>query len=140
SMEATGFFMGDVAYAGHGSFFSLLGQSEMLIGGVGAFIIGLLCFLGPAGKSAQFPFHVWLPDAMEGPTPVSAMIHAACMVSAGVYLTARLFPLFTPEVLEIIAIVGGFTALAAGTIGLVQTDLKKVLAYSTISQLGYMFL
>jgi len=140
AMRATGEFMGDVEYAGAGSLFAILGSKELLLGGIGASAIGLLCFIGPAGKSAQFPFHVWLPDAMEGPTPVSAMIHAACMVSAGVYLTARLFPLFTPDTLQIIAIVGGFTALAAGTIGLVQTDLKKVLAYSTISQLGYMFM
>jgi|GEM_PF-1108923 len=140
AMQTVGSYMGPVDYAGPGSMFDLVGGNWLLLGGLGATTIGFLCFLGPAGKSAQFPFHVWLPDAMEGPTPVSAMIHAACMVSAGVYLTARLFPLFPPDVLEIIAIIGGFTALAAGTIGLVQTDLKKVLAYSTISQLGYMFL
>ncbi|MEZ5988922.1 MAG: NADH-quinone oxidoreductase subunit L [Planctomycetota bacterium] len=101
---------------------------------------GLLIFLGPVGKSAQFPLHIWLPDAMEGPTPVSALIHAATMVAAGVYLIARLFPfyLFTPEVLLVIAILGAFTALIAATIGCTQWDIKKVLAYSTVSQLGFM--
>ncbi len=140
AMQQSGSYMGHVEYAGLGSIFDHVGTKWLMLGGAGATIIGILCFLGPAGKSAQFPFHVWLPDAMEGPTPVSAMIHAACMVSAGVYLTVRLFPLFTPDVLQVIAVIGGFTALAAGTVGLVQTDLKKVLAYSTISQLGYMFL
>ncbi|CAG0952436.1 hypothetical protein ARNL5_00211, partial [Anaerolineae bacterium] len=131
---------GLTTYAGPGSMFALMGAKAALVGGFALSIMGLLLFIGPVGKSAQFPLHVWLPDAMEGPTPVSAMIHAACMVSAGVYLTARLFPLFTPDALHVIAIVGGFTALFAGTIGLMQTDIKKVLAFSTISQLGYMFL
>ena len=99
---------------------------------------GVLIFLGAVGKSAQFPLHVWLPDAMEGPTPVSAMIHAATMVAAGVYLVARAFPVLAPGVLAIIAVVGAFTAFFAATIALTQDDLKKVLAYSTISQLGYM--
>jgi len=99
---------------------------------------GFLVFLGAVGKSAQFPLHVWLPDAMEGPTPVSAMIHAATMVAAGVYLLARTFPIMAPAVLAIIAVVGAFTALFAATIALTQDDLKKVLAYSTISQLGFM--
>jgi NADH-quinone oxidoreductase subunit L len=100
--------------------------------------IGL--FAGAAGKSAQFPLHVWLPDAMEGPTPVSALIHAATMVAAGVFLVARMYPLFSaaPDVLTGIAIVGGFTAIFAATMGLVMTDVKRVLAYSTVSQLGYM--
>ncbi|MGI9951057.1 NADH-quinone oxidoreductase subunit L [Moorellaceae bacterium AZ2] len=99
-----------------------------------------LVFIGPIGKSAQFPLHVWLPDAMEGPTPVSALIHAATMVAAGVYLLARAFVLFAslPSVMLIIAYVGGFTALFAATIGVVQRDIKRILAYSTISQLGYM--
>jgi proton-translocating NADH-quinone oxidoreductase chain L len=131
---------GLTTYAGPGSMFAMMGAKAALIGGFALSIMGVLLFIGPVGKSAQFPLHVWLPDAMEGPTPVSAMIHAACMVSAGVYLTARLFPLFTPDCLHVIALVGGFTALFAGTIGLMQTDIKKVLAYSTISQLGYMFL
>lgn len=101
---------------------------------------GILVFLGAVGKSAQFPLHVWLPDAMEGPTPVSAMIHAATMVAAGVYLCARAYPLFAPaeNVLTVIAVIGAFTAFFAATIALTQHDLKKVLAYSTISQLGYM--
>ena len=101
----------------------------------------LLVFLGAMGKSAQVPFHVWLPDAMEGPTPVSALIHAATMVVAGVYLVARLLPLFdvTPGALEVVLAVGLITALFAGVIALVQTDIKRVLAYSTISQLGFMF-
>jgi NADH-quinone oxidoreductase subunit L len=99
-----------------------------------------LVYLGAVGKSAQFPLHVWLPDAMEGPTPVSALIHAATMVTAGVYLVARTYPLFlgAPQVLTLIAWVGAFTALLAATLALVQTDLKRVLAYSTVSQLGYM--
>lgn len=104
--------------------------------------IALLLFAGAVGKSAQFPLHVWLPDAMAGPTPVSALIHAATMVAAGVYLVARAFPLFlsAPASLDWIALIGGFTAFFAATIALVQDDIKKVLAYSTISQLGYMFL
>jgi NADH-quinone oxidoreductase subunit L len=92
------------------------------------------------GKSAQFPLHVWLPDAMEGPTPVSALIHAATMVAAGVYLVGRLFPVFTLEVLLVIAVVGCLTLFIAATIALVATDIKRVLAYSTVSQLGYMML
>ncbi|HXG12515.1 MAG TPA: NADH-quinone oxidoreductase subunit L [Gemmataceae bacterium] len=101
---------------------------------------GLGIFLGCVGKSAQFPLHVWLPDAMEGPTPVSALIHAATMVAAGVYLVGRAFPLFTPEARLVIAYTGGITLFLAATIAVVQTDIKKVLAYSTVSQLGYMML
>src|SRR6185295_9612587 len=103
--------------------------------------IALLLFMGACGKSAQLPLHTWLPDAMEGPTPVSALIHAATMVTAGVYMVARCHKLFemAPVSLEVVAWVGGITALFAATIGLVQTDIKRVLAYSTISQLGYMF-
>ncbi len=99
-------------------------------------------FLGAMGKSAQFPLHVWLPDAMEGPTPVSALIHAATMVAAGVFLVARMFPLFenSPEALLTVAVIGGFTAIFAATMAMVMTDIKRVLAYSTISQLGYMML
>ncbi len=102
----------------------------------------LLLFCGAAGKSAQFPLHVWLPDAMEGPTPVSALIHAATMVTAGVYLVARCTPLYVaaPEAQLVVACIGGFTALLAALIALTQNDLKRVLAYSTLSQLGYMFL
>jgi NADH-quinone oxidoreductase subunit L len=103
------------------------------------FTLGL--FAGAVGKSAQFPLHIWLPDAMEGPTPVSALIHAATMVAAGVYLIARFFPSFEAapaEVTTLVAYIGGFTALIAATMGIVATDIKRVLAYSTISQLGYM--
>jgi len=105
-------------------------------------LIGLLLFLGACGKSAQIPLHVWLPDAMEGPTPVSALIHAATMVTAGVYMVARLGPLYAhaPLAMQTVAVVGTVTALMAATIAIVQTDIKKVLAYSTVSQLGYMFL
>jgi NADH-quinone oxidoreductase subunit L len=104
------------------------------------FALGI--FAGAAGKSAQFPLHVWLPDAMEGPTPVSALIHAATMVAAGVYLVARFFPVFeaSSDARHVVAWIGGITALIAATIALVQTDFKRVLAYSTISQLGYMML
>jgi len=104
--------------------------------------ICILLFTGAVGKSAQLPLYVWLPDAMEGPTPVSAFIHAATMVTAGVYMVARMHPLFSraPIAMLIVAIVGAATAFYSATIGLVQTDIKKVLAYSTVSQLGYMFL
>src|SRR5499426_435197 len=103
--------------------------------------IALLLFMGACGKSAQLPLHVWLPDAMEGPTPVSALIHAATMVTAGVYMVARSHTLFERSgvALEVVAIVGTLTAIFAATVGLVQTDIKRVLAYSTVSQLGYMF-
>ncbi|NOY53788.1 MAG: NADH-quinone oxidoreductase subunit L [Deltaproteobacteria bacterium] len=105
-------------------------------------VICLLLFVGAMGKSAQFPLHVWLPDAMEGPTPVSALIHAATMVTAGVYMVARANPLFAESktALMVVGIVGGFTAFFAATIALAQNDIKRVLAYSTVSQLGYMFL
>ena len=104
--------------------------------------ICLLLFAGAIGKSAQLPLYVWLPDAMEGPTPVSALIHAATMVTAGVYMVARMHPLFSraPIAMFVVALVGAVTAFYAATIALVQTDIKKVLAYSTVSQLGYMFL
>ncbi len=103
-------------------------------------IAGVLIFCGAIGKSAQIPLHTWLPDAMEGPTPVSALIHAATMVAAGVYLTARMFPILTADSSLVIAYVGGITALVAATIAIVRFDIKRVLAYSTISQLGYMML
>ena len=99
---------------------------------------GILLFCGAVGKSAQFPLHVWLPDAMEGPTPVSALIHAATMVTAGVYMVGRTFVFYTADVLLVIAYIGMITAFMAATIAIVQIDIKKVLAYSTISQLGYM--
>jgi NADH-quinone oxidoreductase subunit L len=104
--------------------------------------IAALLFCGAIGKSAQFPLHVWLPDAMEGPTPVSALIHAATMVAAGVYMVARLFPIFSQskDAMLLVAAIGGFTALLAATLGLVAFDIKRVMAYSTISQLGYMML
>src|SRR5258706_5853063 len=117
-----------------------------IFGLTAAGLIGLLLFIGTIGKSAQWPLHVWLPDAMEGPTPVSAMIHAATMVSAGVYMVIRIFPLFTADfdghtlttTMSIVAFIGAFTALFAATIAVAQNDIKRVLAYSTISQLGYM--
>jgi NADH-quinone oxidoreductase subunit L len=109
---------------------------------VPASLVGILLFIGATGKSAQIPLHVWLPDAMAGPTPVSALIHAATMVTAGVYLVARMSGIYlqAPEASAVIAVVGVCTAFFAATIALVQTDIKKVLAYSTVSQLGFMFL
>src|SRR6202012_1599694 len=95
-------------------------------------------FLGVAAKSAQFPLHTWLPDAMEGPTSISALIHAATMVAAGVFLLGRVYPMFTGGELTILAVIGCFTAFMAATIALTQNDLKRILAYSTVSQLGYM--
>ena len=103
-------------------------------------VAGLGLFFAAAGKSAQLPLHVWLPDAMEGPTPVSALIHAATMVAAGVYLIGRMAPMLDADVMHVVATVGAFTAVVAGLIALAQDDIKRVLAYSTISQLGYMFL
>jgi NADH-quinone oxidoreductase subunit L len=118
-----------------------LGQDPGWNGGV-VTVIALCLMLGAAGKSAQLPLYIWLPDAMEGPTPVSALIHAATMVTAGVYMVARTHVLFdhSPFALGVVAIVGAATAIFAATIALVQNDIKRVLAYSTISQLGYMFL
>ena len=126
-----------------------IAQSPQLAGITAASFLGLsaltwglsLVFIGGAGKSAMFPLHIWLPDAMEGPTPVSALIHAATMVVAGVYLVARLFPIYAisaPGVLEVIMYVGAFSALIAAVIACTQTDIKRVLAYSTMSQIGYM--
>jgi len=105
-------------------------------------LVAILIFIGAIGKSAQFPLHTWLPDAMEGPTPVSALIHAATMVAAGVYLVARAFPIFeaSPDALTVIGIIGGITAILAALMGLTQNDIKRVVAYSTISQLGYMMM
>jgi NADH-quinone oxidoreductase subunit L len=126
--------------------FDVVEIQELALGGaltstaVTLFALGV--FAGAAGKSAQAPLHVWLPDAMEGPTPVSALIHAATMVAAGVYLVARMFPVFhaAPDAMTVVGAVGGATAISAALIGLVMTDIKRVLAYSTISQLGYMML
>ena len=120
--------------------------SYRLLGLSAAGLIGILLFIGTIGKSAQWPLHVWLPDAMEGPTPVSAMIHAATMVSAGVYMVIRMFPLLSAGMenghltapMQLMAFIGAFTALFAATIAVAQNDIKRVLAYSTISQLGYM--
>ena len=121
--------------------FSAIAQQPQLQGGF-LTAIALLLVLGATGKSAQIPLYVWLPDAMEGPTPVSALIHAATMVTAGVYMVVRSHALFdrSPFTLSVVAIIGAATALFAATVGMVQTDIKRVLAYSTISQLGYMFL
>ena len=118
------------------------GASNLQVGNLTITIMTLLLFLGATGKSAQIPLYVWLPDAMAGPTPVSALIHAATMVTAGVYMVARCSVLYAlaPFSMEVVAVIGALTAIFAATIGLVQNDIKKVLAYSTISQLGYMFL
>jgi len=129
------------AFAAIGSFvghkISIFGTQYDLIT-----VIALLLFCGAVGKSAQIPLHVWLPDAMEGPTPVSALIHAATMVTAGVFMVARCAPIFnlSPTAMMVVAVVGGITALFAGSIALVQNDIKRIIAYSTVSQLGYMFL
>ena len=130
-----------------GGIAGVLGQTRLAdpsvyVGGGVATAICLLLLLGACGKSAQFPLHVWLPDAMEGPTPVSALIHAATMVTAGVYMVTRCTPLFmlSPTAQNVVAVVGLTTAAIGGIIAMTQTDLKRVLAYSTISQLGYMFL
>ncbi|GAA0513474.1 NADH dehydrogenase subunit L [Halorubrum aquaticum] len=143
---------GTAAFAGEGSFPAL---AEAALAGSGDVwtpgglelqtwltVVGLLVLGGVVGKSAQFPLHTWLPDAMEGPTPVSALIHAATMVAAGVYLVARMYGFYalTPTTLAVIAFIGGFTALFAATMGVVKDELKQVLAYSTISQYGYMML
>ena len=114
-----------------------LADGTIVLSGIGT-LAGLLIFCGAMGKSAQFPLHVWLPDAMEGPTPVSALIHAATMVAAGVYMLCRVFFIFTPDALAVIAWIGGFTALLAALIAVQQNDIKRILAYSTLSQLGYM--
>jgi NADH-quinone oxidoreductase subunit L len=130
------------AATGTFDFWTLFGMADQgtLAAVAGLPAIMFLIYLGAVGKSAQFPLHVWLPDAMEGPTPVSALIHAATMVAAGVYMVARAFPLFalTPDVLALVAWIGAFTALLAATMACVEADIKRVLAYSTVSQLGYM--
>ena len=137
-----GFLIGILIYGYYTGSFSFEPGSEAL--GMAKTMLPLalgLMFIGGAGKSAMFPLHIWLPDAMEGPTPVSALIHAATMVVAGVYLVARMFPLFigyAPDVLHITAYVGAFTALYAAIVACVQSDIKRVLAFSTISQIGFM--
>ncbi len=137
-----GFLIGILIYGFYTGSFSFTPDSAV-IGSAKVFLpiaLGLM-FVGGAGKSAMFPLHIWLPDAMEGPTPVSALIHAATMVVAGVYLVARMFPLFigyAPEVLHVTAYVGAFTALYAAIVACVQSDIKRVLAFSTISQIGFM--
>lgn len=136
------FLVGILFYGYYVGTFSFTPDIRMLIsaGAVIPVALGLM-FIGGAGKSAMFPLHIWLPDAMEGPTPVSALIHAATMVVAGVYLVARMFPIFiefAPEVLHIIAYIGAFTALYAAVVACVQTDIKRVLAFSTISQIAFM--
>lgn len=138
-----GFLIGILIYGYYGGTFGFTPDTvSMLSGGASMLPLALgLMFIGGAGKSAMFPLHIWLPDAMEGPTPVSALIHAATMVVAGVYLVARMFPLFiayAPNVLEMIGWVGAFTAFFAASIACVQTDIKRVLAFSTISQIGFM--
>ncbi len=139
-----GFFIGIMLiYSAIGSFaFSEVfdGVSKGVISGSALTFAGIGLFMGAMGKSSQFPLHIWLPDAMEGPTPVSALMHAATMVAAGVYLSVRIFPILTPDALLVVAYVGGFTAIFAASIAVTQTDIKKVLAYSTVSQLGYMIL
>jgi NADH-quinone oxidoreductase subunit L len=131
-LEASAFDIDSINYAA---------KAGLLAGGVVTWI-ALGIFAGAVGKSAQFPLHTWLPDAMEGPTPVSALIHAATMVVAGVFLVARFFPLFesSATAMNIVAVIGGFTAIFAATMGLVMNDIKRVLAYSTVSQLGYMMM
>ena len=137
-----GFLIGILFYGYYAGTFSFTPQAEALAsaGMIIPLALGLM-FVGGAGKSAMFPLHIWLPDAMEGPTPVSALIHAATMVVAGVYLVARMFPLFivyAPDVLHATAIVGAFTSLYAAIVACVQSDIKRVLAFSTISQIGFM--
>lgn len=137
-----GFLVGILIYGYYTGSFSFSPETHLLVaaGSMIPLALGLM-FIGGAGKSAMFPLHIWLPDAMEGPTPVSALIHAATMVVAGVYLVARMFPLFigfAPDVLHIAGYTGAFTALFAAVIACVQTDIKRVLAFSTISQIGFM--
>ncbi|MFQ6042493.1 MAG: NADH-quinone oxidoreductase subunit L [Candidatus Poribacteria bacterium] len=132
-----------IAFASVGSFqFDNIfdGVTRGNLNGAWLTVAGLMIFCGAIGKSAQFPLHTWLPDAMEGPTPVSALIHAATMVAAGVFLVARMFPILTPNASLTVAYIGGFTAIFAATIAIVRMDIKRVLAYSTVSQLGYMML
>ena len=137
-----GFLIGILIYGFYMGTFTFTPEQEQLMkcGMLLPLALGLM-FIGGAGKSAMFPLHIWLPDAMEGPTPVSALIHAATMVVAGVYLVARMFPLFigyAPETLHLVAYVGAFTAFYAASVACAQSDIKRVLAFSTISQIGFM--
>ncbi len=127
-------------YGEHGIFEQAVNHSELGIAGGTLTAIGILLFIGATGKSAQFPLHVWLPDAMEGPTPVSALIHAATMVTAGIYMVARNYSIYiqSDTAMLVVAVVGAFTAFMAATIAITQNDIKRVVAYSTVSQLGYM--
>jgi NADH-quinone oxidoreductase subunit L len=136
TLDFAGVFAALATPAGHQTYIVLGAQMSVIT------LIALLLFVGATGKSAQLPLYVWLPDAMEGPTPVSALIHAATMVTAGVFMVARCAPIFSlsPTAMTVVAVTGGVTAVFAATIGLVQNDIKRVIAYSTISQLGYMFL
>jgi NADH-quinone oxidoreductase subunit L len=129
-----GSFMFEDVFAGISSGIMPFNNPAMLT------LAGICIFMGAMGKSAQFPLHVWLPDAMEGPTPVSALIHAATMVAAGVYLVAKVFAMFTANALTFIAVIGTITAFISATIAITQVDFKKVLAYSTVSQLGFMIM
>ena len=137
-----GFLIGILFYGYYAGTFSFTPDAQLLAaaGTMIPLALGLM-FIGGAGKSAMFPLHIWLPDAMEGPTPVSALIHAATMVVAGVYLVARMFPLYigyAPDVLHWVAYIGAFTALYAAVVACLQSDIKRVLAFSTISQIGFM--
>ena len=138
-----------MAYAGSLDFSEVFSNarnlSDITIGffGFQLDLLFLMCcclFIGAMGKSAQIPLHVWLPDSMEGPTPISALIHAATMVTAGIFMVARLSPIFelSQSALSVIFIIGGFTAFFTGILGMFQNDIKRIVAYSTLSQLGYM--
>ena len=141
-----GFFVGlALLYVATGTFDMKTIFAAVEAGTVDSTIVtaaGILIFIGAMGKSGQFPLHVWLPDAMAGPTPVSALVHSATMVAAGVYLVGRAYPLFhaSETTMGVIAAVGTFTAIFAASIALVQRDIKRILAYSTVSQLGYMIM
>ncbi|RMF06417.1 MAG: NADH-quinone oxidoreductase subunit L [Candidatus Neomarinimicrobiota bacterium] len=139
-----GFFIGILLmFTATGSFLyrdMFAGVAAGTIAGTTLTLAGIGLFMGAVGKSSQVPLHIWLPDAMEGPTPVSALMHAATMVAAGVFMMVRFFPILTPDALLVVAYIGGITALFASLIAITQTDIKKVLAYSTVSQLGYMIL
>lgn len=143
-VAAVAYYMGSLDYATvFANLDSVVGQTMSPIGGVEWSVMTVICialFIGAMGKSAQAPLHVWLPDSMEGPTPISALIHAATMVTAGIFMVARLSPLFeqSATALSFILVIGAFTALFLGLIGIVQNDIKRVVAYSTLSQLGYM--
>ena len=136
-----------LAYSGSMSYDGVFAQKDVLVQQVlpgtdwNLLTVACIClFIGAMGKSAQFPLHVWLPDSMEGPTPISALIHAATMVTAGIFMVSRMSPLFelTDTALSFVLIIGSITALFMGFLGIVQNDIKRVVAYSTLSQLGYM--